>query len=94
MVSEGNRYGGQRHGGDYGGMAGEVRQGSEAKGSAGRVEVRQARRVRAGYGRVWKVPYWIDQVRQARSDAATNEMLRKDKAGGERCDQERRDGWS
>ena len=74
--------------------AGEVRQGSEAKGSAGRVEVRQARRERAGYGRVWKVPYWIDQVRQARSDAATNEMLRKDKAGGERCDQERRDGWS
>ena len=53
------------------GNAGEVRQGSEAKGNAGRVE-----------------------VRQARSDAATNEMLRKDKAGGERCDQERRDGWS
>ena len=48
-------------------VAGEVRQGSEAKGNAGRVEVRQARRVRAGYGRVWKVPYWIDQVRQARS---------------------------
>ena len=52
---------------DWHGNAGEVRQGSEAKGNAGRVEVRQARRVRAGYGRVWKVPYWIDQVRQARS---------------------------
>ena len=32
-----------------------------------RVGARQARRVRAGHGRVWKVPYWIDQVRQARS---------------------------
>ena len=53
---------GARHG-----NAGEVRQGSEAKGNAGRVEVRQARRVREGHGRVWKVPYWIDQVRQARS---------------------------
>jgi len=102
VASEGNRYGGQRHGGDYEGTAGregfgphrydvaryvnagEVRQGSEAKGNAGRVEVRQARRVRAGYGRVWKVPYWIDQVRQARSDAAMNAMLRKDKAGEER----------
>lgn len=66
-VIQGKGYGGQRHGGDYEGTAGEVRQGSEAKGNAGRVEVRQARRVRAGYGRVWKVPYWIDQVRQARS---------------------------
>jgi hypothetical protein len=46
MVSRGKGYGGQRHGGDYGGTAGEVRQGSEAKGNAGRVEVRQVRRGR------------------------------------------------
>ena len=79
MVSRGKGYGGQRHGGDYEGTAGregfgphrydvaryvnagEVRQGSEAKGNEGRVE-----------------------VRQARSDAAMNAMLRKDKAGEER----------
>ena len=32
-------------------MAGEVRQGSEAKGNAGRVEVRQARKVGAEFGK-------------------------------------------
>ena len=60
------------------GPAGEVRQDSEEQVNAGKVEVRQARRERAGYGRVWKVPYWIDQVRQAAKGA-----IRKG-----------RDGWS
>ena len=56
----------------------------EGSGTVGIMKARQARRVREGHGRVWKVPYWIDQVRQARSDAAMNAMLRKDKAGEER----------
>ena len=51
MVSEGNRYGGQRHGGDYEGTAGEVRQGSEAKDKDGRVEVRQERKVGVEFGK-------------------------------------------
>ena len=50
-VIQGKGYGGQRHGGDYEGTAGEVRQGSEAKGNAGRVEVRQARKVGVEFGK-------------------------------------------
>jgi len=87
MVSRGKGYGGQRHGGDYEGMAGEERSGRAWTGRQGNAgEVRQGSEATGNAGRV--------EVRQARSDAATNEMLRKDKAGGERCDQERRDGWS
>ena len=51
------------------GEAGEVRQGSEAKGNAGRVEVRQARSdeerlCQAGIG--WKGEMWMVEAGMAR----------------------------